>query len=285
MSGYEFHANALGVGGVVSFGGRKTTIPSAASAVLSPGGGEGYGLSENYDANGVSWDRAESRVIGTEIGNGIFYTYTDVLITNLAVYDPLNIPRLRIAMMGLQMATTRNPGTSDSQFEVRLSYRGINVDGADHEPMVDVALCSAPTFKDVATALNGDPGGYALRFGIEPPEKLQEALEKVEDACNPTQRFSGALVRQFSAPDGTVTTGCALPVPNVGTAHFGEFIFKPGDRRLRLLRLNVQAGFGRPLFMAQGGEGVPQAFIAESTGGDNGDIVFGAVEGNGSPPF
>lgn len=275
MSGYEFHANALGVGGALTFGGRRTTIPSAASAVLSPAGGEGYAVSENYDANGVSYSRAESRVVGAEIGAGIFYTYADVLITNLTVFDALNIPRLRIASMGAQMTSTRSPGMSESQFEVRLSYRGIHVDGADHEAIVDLKLCNAATFEDATEVIEGDVPGFASSFGVGEPV-LETALANVDT----TQTLNGALVRHFCAPDGTVIrTGCSLPVPNVGQAHFGEFIFKPGDRKVKLFRLQVGPGNGSvPVFFAAG------AGEAEAFGGDGGVVVLGALEGNGSPP-
>lgn len=264
MSGYCFHANVLAVGGAVMFGNKRATIPSLASVVLPSSGGEGYAVSDGYDENGVAFTRAESRVVGAEIAEGIFYTYSDVLITNFTVFDRLNIPRLRIALMGAQMTTTRNLEMEESQFELRLSYRGIVIDGAEVEPVLDVALCNAATFGDVATTLNHDLEGYAERFGIAAPS-LQTALANV----GASQSLHGALVRGFRTPEGALTTGCALPVPNVGRAHFGEFTFKPGDRRVKLFRLKVQSGM-------PGG--------AESIGGDEGEVVGGSLEGNGTPP-
>jgi len=270
MPEYNFHANAIGVGGTLTFGGRRVTIPSAAASVLSPAGGEGYAVAEAYDANGVAFTRAESRVVGAEIGDGIFYTYADVMVTNFTVFDRLNIPRLRIAMMNAQMTSVRNVEMPESQFEVRLSYRGIAIDGVEIEPAIDIDLCGASTFAEVTEALNRDPEGAVRRFG-------ETAVANAEN----TRTLEGSLVKSLHGPDGAVVHGCALRVPNVGLARLGEFSFQPGDRKLRLLRLKLKSG---PFALAFSTGAAANEADAESGGGDEGDIVSGALEGNGTPP-
>lgn len=253
MSEYLFHANALGVGGVVTSGNRRNVIPSHAAVVLSAAGGVGHAAAGSYDDHGVSFSSATTNVVGAEIANGILETYADVLITDFAVYDALGFPRLQIARMQAQMTSTRNLQLNESEFNVQLSYSGININGGDVEPDLDIQLCGAATFNDAANAL-GAPAGV--------------------------QAVSGSLVKGFRPPGSTAVTspGCVLPIPNVGRAHFAEFEFKPGDRRLRLLRVKLQSG---AIELAVAGDGA----VAESTGGDGGYIVAGAVEGNGSPPF
>jgi hypothetical protein len=137
------------------------------------------------------------------------------------------------------------------------------------EPVLDLALCNAPTFGDVSTTLTGDLPGYASRFGV-PESRITTAL------AIPGGRIGGALVQGFrpssAAPLSSV--GCALPIPGFGLAHFAEFKFQPGRRNVSLLRLSPQ-----PKSAPGGGGGDADAF------GSGGDVTLGAVEGNGSPPF
>jgi hypothetical protein len=252
MSEYLFHANALGVGGAVTYNGRRTVIPSHAGVVLSAGGGHGSGRSENYDDNGVSFSLAETHVKGSEIAAGIFETITDVRIHDFTIYDRDDVPRLRIGTMEAWMRSMRSLADSESQFEVRLTYGGISVDGSELEPLIDISLCSAPTFAAVTTALPAPAG---------------------------TLTATGTLVRGFHPPGAVVlsTAGCELAVPSVGRAVFGEFEFKQDYRRVRLLRVKLNSGGVVELTNS----GARTATV----GGDDGYIVAGAVEGNGSPPF
>jgi hypothetical protein len=278
MSEYLFHANALGVGGAVTSGNRRNVIPSHAAVVLSAAGGYGSSTSENYDENGVSFSLAKTTVVGGEIAPGIFQTYADVLITDFTVYDQLNFPRLRIAKMKGEMTSTRNVDLDESHFDVHLTYSGINVDGVVVEPLLDIELSGAATFGDVARTLSTDLAGYANRFGIAPLQ-LQSALTAPAGA----QSVSGALVKGFRPPGSTTLTssGCVLSIPNVGRANFGEFEFRPGDRRIRMLYLKLQQS--RPFELAlDAGAG---ALASAAPAGGGGFVVAGAVEGNGSPPF
>lgn len=245
MSEYLFHANALGVGGVVTYGGRRKIIPSHAGAVLSAGGGHGSGRSINYDDNGVSFSLAETEVNGRETA-GLFETITHVKIDDFTVYDRDDVPRLRIGSMEAWMSSTRSLADSESQFKVILTYEHISVDGLEVQPNVNISLCSAPTFSAARTALAAPAGALVV---------------------------NGALVTGFNPPAAvaiSTATGCELMVPSVGRAVFGEFEFKPDYRRVRLLRLKL---------------GSSVMSLASSIGGDDGYIVAGAVEGNGSPPF
>jgi hypothetical protein len=194
------------------------------------------------------------------------------------VYDRHDFLRLGIWSMTAQMTSTRNlddPG--ESHFKVNLTYEGINVDGVDFKPLLDIELCDAPTFGDVATTLNSDLIGYASRFGVEPLD-LETALTSPAGA----QTVSGALVKGFGPKGSTAltSTGCRLPIPQVGSAHFGQFEFRPGDRRVRMLYLKLRSG----AIEVTAGGGV-RAFGEPTGGDDDGYVVAGAVEGNGSPPF
>jgi len=246
MSEYLFHANALGVGGAVMFGGRQSDIPSQAATVLSTGGGRGSARSDGYNDNGVSFSSAETHVAGNEILPGVFQTIAEVQIHNFTVYDQHDFPRLRIGTMYARMTSTRNVDLTEPKFELTLNYDGINVDGNFLDAFVNVELRDAPTFGDVSSILAVPEGA---------------------------QTITGGLVKGFHPPGDRLmltSQGCELPIPHVGLARFGEFEFRPGYRRVRMFRLKLQPG----------GSSGP-----ESLGGDGGFVVAGAVEGNGSPPF
>src|SRR6185436_4547993 len=97
-----------------------------------------------------------------EIGDGIYTTYTDVYITNLNIFD-----RLKIALMSATISSTHNLKLNESSFDVRTSYRGIEVDDEDVIPEYDEALCLAPTYSDVVRAVKGDIKGYTKRWGAD----------------------------------------------------------------------------------------------------------------------
>ncbi len=262
MQRYAYHASAVGLGGVLSSGNARTVIPSQASVALAPTGGEGSAVVENYNQHGVSFSRAECRVVGTEVGDGVFTTYADVFITNLTVFG-----RLRIALMAATVTSTRSLEAGESNFDVRLMYRGVTVGNDEIVPVLDVDLCKAPTYGAVLNQLGADTEGYADSFGVDPA-----ALRNALGSPDPQAAIGGTLVRGFQSPYGAAIAAQsrgAVVVPDVGIAHFGEFLFKPGRRRVNLLRMKL---FDR----------------SESTleaGGDGGDLTGGSVEGNGTPPI
>ena len=270
MPEYSYNASALGFGGVMSSGGIKTIIPSLASVALAPTGGAGSAVVENYNAYGVSFTRAESRVFGTDVSENIYTTSSDVYITNLSIFD-----RLKIALMTATLSSTRDLTSDESVFDVRISYRGIAVDGQEVIPILDGELCGASTFDALQKMF--DPNKvpnvldtYAQRFG-----KTSAAL--VSAMSNPVSQIDGTLVKNIEAPAGITLAenNTAIDVPGVGRAHFAEFLFKPGRRRINLLRIKL----GGVPDMDNG-----RGMIALAGDGGGGDFTGGSVEGNGTPP-
>src|SRR5436309_13821209 len=77
---YVFNASAIGLGGVLTSPKRKV-IPSLASVALAPTGGEGSSIVTNYDdGDGISFDRAETRVWGSSHSGNIYATRADVMV-------------------------------------------------------------------------------------------------------------------------------------------------------------------------------------------------------------
>jgi hypothetical protein len=282
---YSFNGSAIGLGGVLSSGGVKTVIPSLASVALAPTGGGGSAVCENYNDHGISFTRAESRVFGTDIGDGIYTTYTDVYITNLNV-----LGRLKIALMNATISSTHNLKLNESSFTVSTSYRGIAVDDEDVIPEYDEALCLAPTYVDVVRAVQDDIKGYAKRWNAS-----QRLLGTALKDPNPMRPLGGSLVKDLKATKIEKHANHAIHIPGLGRAHFGEFLFKPGRRRVNLLRLDLgqftapKPPDPEPKPAAQMRRRIAKAMVLQGDeeigGGNGGGIIVGSVEGNGGPPM
>lgn len=277
---YSFNGSAVALGAVLKSGGVKTVIPSQASVALAPTGGEGSSIVENFNAHGISFTRAESRVYGSDLGDGIFTTYTDVYVTNLNIFD-----RLRIALMTATISSTHNLNLGESTFDVRTSYRGIAVDDEEIVPEYDLALSSAPTYSDVLRTLKGDLKGYSKRWNAK-----QEFLERAVKDEKPQDPIRGSLVKDLKVSRKLEKHAAhAVRIPGVGRAHFGEFLFKPGRRRVNLVRINLgnivppPDEDPKPLALLRR-RAAAQPMVLQAGGGEEGDLTVGSVEGNGTPP-
>jgi hypothetical protein len=283
MSDFTFNASALGVGGIIDHAdGKRTVISSLASVALAPSGGEGASVVENYSNHGISFARAESRVAGYETSCNHFTTYTDVYVTGLSVFD-----RFKVALMQVTMTSTRylppgtDPNQTDSTFDLRAIYRGVELDGAEIIPSIDLDLCSAADYDQFArTMLSSDR--YAKKLGIR-EENPFEALTKKLRVREP---IVGSIVSELDCRHkGVEARGNKLDVPDFGSIRFGEFLVKPGRRRINLLRFVF--GEERPCIEEQQPEGAPKMFMAKAltTGGpgDSGSLTVGSGDGNGVP--
>jgi len=269
MPGYSFNASAIGLGAVLRTGNVRTTIPSLASVALAPTGGEGSSVVENYNNCGISFSRAETRVFGTELTRGVYTTYSDVYLTNLSIRD-----RLRVALMGATITSTHDTNSQEARFEVKTMYRGIVIGDCEVIPEYDFELSNAPTYRHVREIVERNAERLAEQLG-RPVEALRNAVADE----NPVEPLSGSLLRDVQVPEEVATKICGhvIEVPEVGIVHFAEFLYKPGRRRLNLLR--IELGRGR-----NGGNGGSNRFALMAGNEEEGDLTGGSVEGNGTPP-
>lgn len=267
MSGYDFHANALGLGGLFKTNGVTTSIPSVASVALASTGGEGSAVAENYNQSGVQFTRAESRVVGSRLSDEVYSTYTDVFITNLTLFE-----KLRIALMHATISSTRNVNLPDAQFEVRAMFRGIQIGDEEIIPSLDIDLCNAPTYTDFANMVTGPRlPELAQAFGHDP-----KALSDAVKAQKPVRGTLASAVH--GRKKGLIRReGTAIRVPKLGKVHLAEFIFKPGQRRVTLLRLELD---NRAILPPDPSDDLFGGFVGSP---DSGDLSIASVEGNGSP--
>lgn len=293
---YTYNASALGAGGVIErateFGRKRTLIPSLASVALSPGGGEGSSVQTNFHSEELAFLRAETRVAGYPIGRNVFTTYTDVYVTGLRVFDKLNIALLHATVTSTRDFT--DPDDDHSEFTMHASFRGIEVDGVEVAPVVDVDLVECRRYEDfekllqtrtAAAAVKGGPiTTLDARFGADSAEKRRQLLALVAER-KPVQ---GSLVERVDHKGTLSRTAHKVFVPGVGTLRLGELMLKPGRRRLNLLHIAV----GKDETMLMQDESPKKRRAARSAmkmmeedPNDplNGTIVIASVEGNGTP--
>ena len=259
MYEFTYNASALGLGGVIEQGGRVTVIPSLASVALAPTGGEGSAIVENYSRDGISFSRAESRVFGYKTSGKVYTTISDIFITNLSV-----LGRVKVALLQGTVTSTRHIEADDSTFELRAMYRGVEADGEEVIPAVDVDLCNSGTYEDFARRIESNVPVFAEQFGVA-PDALTETLRRRREPIR------GSLVSAVRRSDRSlIAKGNKLEISGLGNVRFGELLVKMGRRRVNLLRFE----FGRSCGDMDGREG-PEDFT--------GDLTVASGDGNGVP--
>ncbi|MDQ3282635.1 MAG: hypothetical protein M3Q69_14635 [Acidobacteriota bacterium] len=289
---YTFNASALGVGGYFTRNGRRVLVPSLASVALPPGGGEGWAREQNYDRDGIAFTHAESRVVGYETSPGIYTTYSDILVTNLSVLN-----RVRVAMLQATVTSTRDIGCPEPKFELHAVYRGVEIDGIEVIPRIDINVCQSSNYLSLAqNALPAIAACDARSLALA--QKRQLAISRGEP-------IRTSIISDIEANHQDAQALLAnrhrnvLDVQGLGRIHFGELLVKPGRRRVNLLRFE----FGRRLDF--GGMQVMQeervaetniaddsmpvmhtmklSLTADSKTADSGSLTVGSGDGNGAP--
>ena len=303
---YSYNASAIGLGGTIRKGNRTTVVPSLASVCLASAGGEGSACVENYYKDDISFSRAESRVAGYSVARGFrgrrHYTYADVFISNLKIFD-----RLKIALMQATVTSTRdidsdNPFTEllpdSTRFSVRVIYRGIEVDGEEVVPDVDWDLCHAETYDNFTRLLKSRehvPAGIKnlLGGGAEQAVQAPEVIDAETAATELIRRRPQVVVDRDRPPiSGPLVSfpgkGNGLKLGQFGKARFGDLIVKPDRQRVSLLRLNLDSDW-----IPSSPDSTTQRFSLAlnsttddgSDGGDGGggDVTSGDGGSNGVP--
>lgn len=235
-SDYTFNASALGMGGVLVYDDKPVLIPSIASVALAPTGGEGASVAENYDQHGISFTRAESRVIGYRTSDKYYTTYSDIYVTNLALFG-----RMSVAMMQATVTSTRNEDTDEADFELHAMYRGVEVDNREIMPRLDIDICSRSSYQQLTEAYLRRLGATAGSKCVDPRvERIRKGLERREPIR--TSIVAGLEGRDGAAIQKNGDAPNVLRVEDFGKVFFGELLVKPGRRRVNLLRFEFNNG-------------------------------------------
>ena len=283
MAEFTYNASALGAGGVIQRGNVTTVIPSLASVALAPTGGEGTSVC-NYTSAELSFSYAETSVYGAKTGDEEYTTSTFVLIRDLNLFGVLEVKQMGAVVTSIH---TVNSG-DDHEFDVKVWYENVAVNGHSVKPEYDEDVKGCRSYLDFKQLVIGEPYNHALvqRLGADTPQ-LQTLFN---NHLNNDKAVQATVVKSLIC-DGPLDPGKGhvLPLPGVGVARFGELMFKPGRRRLNLLRLQLNAdlgwffpspGAGQDTIQSVSFAAGQEALIAGPGGG--GSMTIASVEGNGS---
>ena len=182
---YAYHANALGIGGVIHHPTRKV-IPSLAATVLAPTGGLGSSVVTEYDQDGVSFTTAYSMVRGDIDSNGDFRTDAEVTIDNLDIRDTLHVDRMRATVTSL-----RNVNEDEANITFHAEYSGVFVGAYEIVPHLDLDLFTVcPTFDTFLAYVARDRVTYADRFNWNEGDSRKVA-QAIDDALEPIDHPTG----------------------------------------------------------------------------------------------
>jgi hypothetical protein len=276
MHDFAFHASALGAGGLLQRGNVTTAIESLASTTLAHTGGEGRAVVSDFDSEEIGFAHAETRVFGRhhrdEKKKDRFTTSTYVFMRDLHIFD-----RVTVSRMGATLTSERGlDEDDDSEFEFEFSFTGIRVDGVEIEAAPDAAMKSIRRYRDLETVLSGDERkvkasglvpcpstkDLAARFHARDVAALQGELKN----RRPVQ---GSVVENLKGGKGQKQHH-KLVVPGLGVLIFGEFMLKPGLRRLTMIRVEL-------------GDPAIAAFAMDGGKPPTGSMTIASVEGNGVP--
>ena len=284
---FAYNASALGAGGVIERGPVTYTIPSLASVALAPTGGEGRSVVTDYVSQELSFSHAETRVFGhrhtDREGAPVFTTSTYVLMKDVNVFG-----RVRVGEMGSIVTSTRGlDGDDDHEFELRIWFRDVVIDGTRYRTRIDAGLRELRRYDELPKLLTER---MAAAAGASRAERFKGTEEQILDLVKERKPVQGSIVAGLEEEDDDRQSAVArrkvLPpvrtVPGLGTVHFGELMLKPGRRRLNLLRIEFgpQVDFAMPNALMMHTEGPGDDFDGGITGGS---MTLGSGEGNGIP--
>jgi hypothetical protein len=283
--GFAYHANAVAFGASIV----KPTcdvIPSQASAVLCPSGGEGSAIVRNFDYKGIiSFDEAKSYVAGSFEGDegrktGAYNTLATTTIRNLNIANMLHV-ELLVARVSSKHSMT--DGVIDEEGEITFDgslMEGLRIGGVKGDVTLDPKVFSDyPTFDSFVSGFPADPRfkGKCDLFWTDPRSKAAltgggtAAAGKRQDpvvpqVCRGVVNVSllDSLSHRIDPKDPKSNKqhiyrdGYGIVVREFGRVNLAEVTMKRGQRRLNMVRLDL----GCPLCGTGSG---------------------GSVEGNGSP--
>ena len=279
MAEFTYNASALGAGGVIRHQYVETIVPSIGSVALAPTGGTGRTVVENYSSEPLSFKFAETRVSGGMV-EGRHTTQTYVYMKDLRVFNSLKVSELRGIVTSTQAG---GEDDDDNSIVMEVFYHGLWIAGqGDAIPDVDVCLKSLKRYSHLQAVIDAAEGAEGpLPEGVvlpgdpkrELPVQFDTTFADLKLHVNKRRALRGSLVKKVH--DGVPGRPYDVPVPGLGKVRFGELMFKPGRRRVNLLRVAL----GSDTF--EQGLSLNEAILAPN----GGTLTIAAVEGNGTTVY
>ena len=291
--GFAYHGNAVAFGASIV---RPTydIIPSQASAVLCPSGGEASAIVRNFDYKGIiSFDEAKSYVAGSFEGDegrktGAYNTLATTTIRNLNIANMLHV-ELLVARVSSKHSVIDGVASEEGEITFDGSLmEGLRIGGIKSDVTLDPQVFSDyPTFDSFTSGFPADPrfkakselfwsdpkskaalaGGATVASGTErgirpvpPPEPCVPQVFRGVVNCSLLDALSDRIHPKDPKSDKqhVYRDGYGVVVREFGRVNLAEVTMKRGQRRLNMIRLDL----GCPLCGTGSG---------------------GSVEGNGTP--
>jgi hypothetical protein len=273
---YSFNANALGFGAALTPGAKGKRIPSMGSAVLAPTGGEGIAVKRGYHSKLISFSRLETRVQGYSDGN---FHYTDATVT-IEGLDLMKKLRVKSAVASLTSVkeVLDNGEAVDRKFTFHAEFDNLVANGQKYDIVLDASpFDENATYEDFCAALfQPSMADYRKLIGLD--DDSTTSLVASPDRAKAIAALKGRTIRCSLLEPKSAPSGGALTIPGLGTVYLAEVLVKPGQRRLTLFRVELDAQpparrHAAALVLADGG----------LAGG--GSMSVGSVEGNGTQTY
>ena len=248
---FLYHAEAVGASGHISLPFNEPIEIQAATA-LPLSGGYGSSRVENFKHRDiVSFDRAESVVVGSHSAKDQAHgTLASVVIEGLNILNVVTCDRITMRL------TSKHDDTgAEASFMVHGSgFDNLRIAGHRIDPVLATDLfCECSTWDKLHTSYR-DNEKYRTEINalsMIPP--IGKDLPEAKDM------FGATLLRGLDKlPGGLARNGHGIYVPHFGTVFLGEIFIKSGMRRLRMLHVELGCSVEGCTGFAHGaGNGIP----------------------------
>jgi hypothetical protein len=253
---FSFHANTLAFGGQIEEPGRRPKyLSSQASVTLPTEGGVGEATVCDFEQDGISFYRAESRVFGNAFDDRIFTTFANVTVYGLDILGRIQADVLSTSVTSIH---ERVPGKiSESQISFDVNILGLVIDGNpvhvefDTEPYRRHGTFSA--FTDSFMSLSEAEATRLATAYNWPLGECQTVTGGAKSFHVPARAMSGlrASVVRDTTPSlaagtipGVTRQGYTIEVAGFGLVHLGEVLLIPGRRSISALRVELGKTLG-----------------------------------------
>ncbi len=271
---FVYHANALAFGGVIKKPGCDV-IPSQASVVLAPSGGEGWQTVRNFNYKDIiTFDEASAYVGGSQKGR-YRNTVATTMIRNLNLMNMIQIELLvaRVTSEHLAVDDKEQSPSGEPQFTFEGSLmENVRIAGRRAEVALDPSVFSRyNTYSSFVQAFGEDASvedrllgrqttaemagplaaRYAQRF-CWPADQCQKGapgkngvfrcslVEGIPDIPETNEDFSDEDVTRTNDRIQPVRrNGYIVRIADFGTVAIGEVLLKDHQRTVNMLRLNL----------------------------------------------
>lgn len=310
---FTFHANTLGFGGQIEEPGRRVKyLPSQASLTLPPTGGFGESSVTDYCEDGISFYRAESRVIGSAFDNRVFTTFANVSVIGLDIQGRIQADVLSTTVTSINRRDA-DGCTSESRISFDATILGLVIDGhpidVEFDPDTFRRNGTFSEFVDAFAKLDEKEATQRAAAYNWPLDQCQTILGNGSKQFHIPKRCStgirASMLRRTTpslAPGlvaGLTRQGYSIEVAGLGLLHIGEVLLKAGRRRINLLRvelgksladvhsnrISLPAAHGEPRLQAVAMAKIanePRVVTLDDPGSGGGGYTFASGEGNGT---